>query len=115
VAAAGPFGLGPLEIGLIVLVLLMLFGTSRLADLGGSLGKGIREFRKSLNEDADESQPGSEASPSIGRADVVAAVKCRRCETLNPVEARVCGQCGSGLRAESEKRSLGEWRREDST
>jgi sec-independent protein translocase protein TatA len=54
VLAAGPFGLGPLEMGLILLVLVMIFGATRLADLGGSLGKGIREFKRNVKDDGTE-------------------------------------------------------------
>lgn len=46
-------GLGPTELLLILLVILLLFGASRLADVGSSLGKGIREFRKAVREDED--------------------------------------------------------------
>jgi len=42
--------LGAPEIGLILLVLLLLFGAKRLPELARSLGQGIREFRKSVRE-----------------------------------------------------------------
>jgi len=46
-----PFGgLGMWEVLLILLVLLLVFGAKRLPELGGSLGKGIREFKKSVKE-----------------------------------------------------------------
>ncbi len=51
-------GLGPTELLLILLVILLLFGASRLADVGSSLGKGIREFRKAVRE--DEEMPAQE-------------------------------------------------------
>ena len=38
--------LGPLEIGLIVLLVLIVFGVGKLPQVGGAIGKGIREFRK---------------------------------------------------------------------
>jgi sec-independent protein translocase protein TatA len=41
-------GLGPWEIVLILVVLLLVFGARRLPELGGALGKGIREFKGSL-------------------------------------------------------------------
>ena len=43
-------GLGMWEILLIFLVVLLLFGAKRLPEIGGSLGKGIREFKGSLRE-----------------------------------------------------------------
>jgi len=46
------FGLGLGELVIVLLILLILFNR-RLPDLGDSLGKGVRKFRKSLKE-ADE-------------------------------------------------------------
>jgi sec-independent protein translocase protein TatA len=43
-------GLGMWEILLILLVLLLVFGAKRLPELGGSLGKGIREFKRSVKD-----------------------------------------------------------------
>ena len=43
------FGLGPWEISLIVLVLLLLFGR-RLPEIAGSLGKSVVNFKKGLRE-----------------------------------------------------------------
>jgi sec-independent protein translocase protein TatA len=45
--------LGPLELALILLLVLFIFGVGRLPELGGLINKGIREFRKSQLE-ADE-------------------------------------------------------------
>ena len=47
-------GLGPWEILLIFLVVLLLFGAKRLPEIGSSLGKGIREFKGSLKEIENE-------------------------------------------------------------
>ncbi len=44
------FGLGTWEILLILLIILLLFGARRLPEIGGSLGKGIREFKSSVRE-----------------------------------------------------------------
>jgi sec-independent protein translocase protein TatA len=58
-------GLGPTELLLILLVILLLFGASRLADVGSSLGKGIREFRKAVREDEDlPAQEPAEKAPT---------------------------------------------------
>jgi sec-independent protein translocase protein TatA len=47
-----PFNLGPVELGLILLIVAMLFGVGKLPEVFGSIGKGVREFRKEsgLNE-----------------------------------------------------------------
>jgi sec-independent protein translocase protein TatA len=51
--------IGPLEIVVVLIIALIVFGPKRLPELGRSLGKGIREFRGSLsgeNDDDDERQ-----------------------------------------------------------
>lgn len=76
-----PFSLGPTEMIFIMVVLLLVFGAKRLPELGSGLGKGIREFRRSMQdikgeiERPDETQqirpprqavspPPAEATPS---------------------------------------------------
>ena len=53
---------GPLEMGVILLVVLLLFGTKRLPEIGRALGEGIREFKKSLR-DASEKKPEDKQNP----------------------------------------------------
>jgi len=111
-AAAGPFGLGPLELVIILLVLVMLFGATRLKDLGGSLGQGIKEFRSAVKDEEEEAATATgatkaaeatEASASVpaasNGAEVVAAVKCPSCGALNDATAKHCNQCGSPIAA----------------
>ncbi|MFQ3676098.1 MAG: twin-arginine translocase TatA/TatE family subunit [Endomicrobiia bacterium] len=45
------FGLGFQEMLFILLIALLLFGASRLPEIGRALGKTIREFKKSMNEE----------------------------------------------------------------
>jgi sec-independent protein translocase protein TatA len=45
--------LGMWEILLIVLVVLLLFGAKRLPEVGSSIGKGIREFKRSISDTQD--------------------------------------------------------------
>jgi sec-independent protein translocase protein TatA len=51
-----PFNLGPMEMIFIMVVLLLVFGAKRLPELGGGLGKGIREFKRSMRDINDEIQ-----------------------------------------------------------
>lgn len=78
-----PFSLGPMEMILIMLALLLVFGAKRLPELGSGLGKGIREFKKSLNEIKAEvekpeqiqppprSAPGAQASTATSDAETM--------------------------------------------
>lgn len=43
--------IGPLQIVLVLLVILLLFGASRLSEIGKGLGEGIRNFKKGLSDD----------------------------------------------------------------
>jgi sec-independent protein translocase protein TatA len=47
---------GPLELAVVAIIALVIFGPKRLPELGKSLGKGIREFKGSISGD-DESDP----------------------------------------------------------
>ena len=51
------FGLGFPEIILILVIVILIFGTSRIPELGKGLGEGIRNFKKSVrNDDGDETK-----------------------------------------------------------
>lgn len=44
------FGLGPMEIAIILLIVLVLFGAKRIPEVARGLGKGIREFKSATSE-----------------------------------------------------------------
>jgi len=48
------FGLGPWELALIFLVILLLFGAKRLPEMAHGIGKGIREFKKAMKDTTEE-------------------------------------------------------------
>jgi len=55
--------LGIMEILLILIIALVVFGGGKLAGVGKSLGQSIREFKKEVGSDADkadEEKPGEE-------------------------------------------------------
>jgi sec-independent protein translocase protein TatA len=49
--------IGPLEIGVLLLIALIVFGPKKLPDLGRSLGKGLREFKGSISGEDDDEKP----------------------------------------------------------
>lgn len=51
-----PFNLGPMEMVFVLVLLLVLFGAKRLPELGSGLGKGIREFKRSMRDINEEIQ-----------------------------------------------------------
>ncbi len=53
-------GLGPWEIGLIILVVIILFGGKKLPELARGLGLGLREFTKATREIKDEVKSATE-------------------------------------------------------
>jgi sec-independent protein translocase protein TatA len=55
---------GPLEIVIILVIVLIIFGPKRLPDLGRSLGHGMREFKDSVTgKDKEELAEGSADKP----------------------------------------------------
>ena len=68
---------GPLEIAVVLVVVLIVFGPKRLPELGKSLGKGIREFKGSLTmDDKDEIPAESSTEPTeVLERDVVTEPK----------------------------------------
>ncbi len=51
-----PFRVGPLEIGLVLVIILIIFGVGKLPQVGGAIGKGLREFRKGQRGESDEEE-----------------------------------------------------------
>lgn len=48
------FGLGPMELTIILIIILIIFGAGRLPEIGSGIGKGIRNFKKSVAETEKE-------------------------------------------------------------
>ncbi len=47
------FGLGTQELLIILALILIVFGAGKLPQVAGSLGKGIRNFKKSVNDEVE--------------------------------------------------------------
>jgi sec-independent protein translocase protein TatA len=82
--------LGPLEIVLIVVVLLVIFGPKRLPSLGKSLGTGMREFKESITgEDKrrDEDEASSRPVLTQAQADADAAPASQAADSVHEPRA----------------------------
>ena len=76
-----PFGIGPLELIIVLIIALLVFGPKKLPELGRSLGSGMREFKDSItggDKDDDDDPPklakaaddvaaASEKTDAVGR------------------------------------------------
>ena len=51
------------EIMLLLVIFLLVFGAKRLPEIGSAMGKGIREFKKSMREVTDELDPPAPPAP----------------------------------------------------
>jgi len=59
--------LGPAELIIILAIVVVLFGASRIGDIGGSIGRGIREFRREVKAGEQET-PKEEKEKSSAEA-----------------------------------------------
>jgi sec-independent protein translocase protein TatA len=74
-----PFNIGPLELIVVLIIALIVFGPKRLPELGRSLGRGIREFRGSISGDKEDDEDKElrelQESKAKAEADAIEAVE----------------------------------------
>jgi len=56
-----PIRLGPVELIIVLVIVVIIFGVGRLPEIGGAVGKAIREFRQATDR-PDEKEKKGEAS-----------------------------------------------------
>ncbi len=59
-----PLGLGPFELIIILVIVVLIFGAGRLSEVGSAMGKSIRDFRKAATEPGEGGQPDKEEPDS---------------------------------------------------
>ena len=63
--------IGPMELAIVLIIALVIFGPSKLPELGKSAGKGFREFKDSIagndNDDAEETPRLASGQPTTTR------------------------------------------------
>ncbi len=52
------FGLGTQELLIILVLVMIIFGAGKLPQVGGALGKGLRNFKKGVNEAGEDIEEG---------------------------------------------------------
>ena len=120
-----PFGIQPIHLILIAIVALLIFGPSRLPEIGRNVGKMLTEFRKgakemtkSFEEEIKQDAPPTQeriAPPAISQpmaaspanpvqstpdgpvAPVAEGNFCIHCGKANPAGAVFCNSCGSRI------------------
>ena len=121
-------GLGPLglpELGIILVIVILIFGVGRLPEVGGAVGKGIREFRKATKDDeaaadttttsvsdvTSDVTPSNMHSTTTTTHDTVTTATppmpngatdslfCGECGARNQRTSKFCAECGHGIGA----------------
>jgi sec-independent protein translocase protein TatA len=60
---------GPMELILLLVIVLIIFGPGKLPDIGNAVGKGIREFRKASSELEDSVRGETKRTDDVKTAD----------------------------------------------
>ena len=63
-----PFGASPVQLLIVLLILLVVFGAKRLPEIGRSLGSSAREFKKGISSDEADGEAISGPPPEEKKA-----------------------------------------------
>lgn len=93
---------GPLELIIILVVVLLLFGPKNLPKLGKSVGATVKSIREGMEEgdgDADKGAGVTDVSDTVEEesADSDDAVFCNKCGAKNAAGSEYCNKCGSKI------------------
>ena len=80
-------GIGPWEIVVLLIVLVIIFGAGRLSQVGGAVGRSVREFRSAVQDE-----------PAVATV-VAPPVICGACQASNLASNHFCSTCGASLSA----------------
>ena len=72
--------IGPWQLAILLLIVLLLFGTKRLRNIGSDLGGALKGFRKGLADEDEESTPRLQADPADEAANSTADAKAAKSE-----------------------------------
>jgi sec-independent protein translocase protein TatA len=105
-----------MELVIILVIALMIFGAGKLPEVGSALGKGIKEFKKATNDEPKEMSAGTatpvppattasaapvggvpSSSPLSGTAATAVGAFCPKCGAQSTGDSRYCAKCGANL------------------
>lgn len=58
-----PFRIGPWEIALVLVIILIVFGVGKLPQVGGAIGKGLRAFKRGQRGEDEEEEEEEKPKP----------------------------------------------------
>ncbi len=99
--------LGPFEIIVILVVVLVIFGPKNLPKLGAAFGKTVKNVREGMEGDDEKKDENVEdvvetaEAPETVETEAPAegdSVFCTKCGTANPADADFCKKCGAPLK-----------------
>ncbi len=94
----------PIHLVLILAIIMIVFGAGKLPEMGGAVGRGIREFRKEVQDatgsDPEPARTGTITSTAVAEKSPSFAF-CTSCGERMPASARFCPSCGSSVTVEA--------------
>ena len=87
------FGMGAQELMVILVIVLVLFGGSKLPDLAKSLGRSMKEFKKGIASDSEEEQ--APKAPPAASASAAPTRECGSCKSALEAAWTHCPRCGA--------------------
>ncbi|HXD98152.1 MAG TPA: twin-arginine translocase TatA/TatE family subunit [Candidatus Acidoferrum sp.] len=87
-------GLGYQELMVILVIVMVLFGGSKLPELAKSLGKSVKEFKDGLNAEPVESK-GPQSAPAAPAATATDQARCGYCKVSLEAAWSHCPHCGT--------------------
>lgn len=101
-------GMGPLEIVIILVIVLIIFGPKNLPKIGSAIGKTVKNVREGMSEGEEDTEKASEddSVEFIEDEDDADAPEepveasgqyCPHCGAHNEADAAFCSKCGSKL------------------